>query len=216
MLRCGDVPLPIALAPLMCMPAEAIPTDADLEDVWPQLSTQTEQRLIVVGSDAAFAAVLTRLLRTERLQIALALVPDEDSIAAKVYRIGTGAAAATRALQGKPKEHPLIRDDTGVALVGTATITGPQGGAVEGEAYVDDTKLFTGTVAALHVSPCADMPGVRARVERGPLRRGRWVSGRAVQLGSSAAVVERDGIPSERPVRRSAFYRHHEPWLLVR
>jgi hypothetical protein len=29
-------------------------------------------------------------------------------------------------------------------------------------------------------------------------------------------VINRDGIQSDRVVPRSTFYRHHEPWLLVR
>jgi hypothetical protein len=35
-------------------------------------------------------------------------------------------------------------------------------------------------------------------------------------LGTTGAIVIRDGVPAARPVRRSTFYRHTEGWLLVR
>ncbi|MCV7072782.1 peptidase M50, partial [Mycobacterium rufum] len=38
---------------------------------------------------------------------------------------------------------------------------------------------------------------------------------RAAQLGTTGALVERDGVPGARPVRRSTFYRHTEGWLRV-
>jgi len=47
------------------------------------------------------------------------------------------------------------------------------------------------------------------------MRPTRWVSGRAAQLGTDAALVVRDGVPAPRPVRRSTFYRHTEGWLRV-
>jgi hypothetical protein len=48
------------------------------------------------------------------------------------------------------------------------------------------------------------------------MRPTRWVTGRAAQLGTDAALVVRDGVPTPRPVRRSTFYRHTEGWLRVR
>jgi hypothetical protein len=48
------------------------------------------------------------------------------------------------------------------------------------------------------------------------MRKRRWVAGRAAQLGTPGAVVTRDGIANDRVLPRSTFYRHHEPWLLVR
>ncbi|MGB3523668.1 MAG: peptidase M50, partial [Mycobacterium sp.] len=43
----------------------------------------------------------------------------------------------------------------------------------------------------------------------------RWVAGRAAQLGTTGALVVRDGSYSSRTVKRSTFYRHIEDWLLV-
>jgi hypothetical protein len=44
----------------------------------------------------------------------------------------------------------------------------------------------------------------------------RWITGRAVQLGSTGVAVFRDGLPAPRTARRSTFYRNVEGWLLVR
>jgi hypothetical protein len=48
------------------------------------------------------------------------------------------------------------------------------------------------------------------------MRPRRWVTGRAAQLGTTAALVVRDGVAAPRPVRRSTFYRHTQGWLAVR
>jgi hypothetical protein len=50
----------------------------------------------------------------------------------------------------------------------------------------------------------------------GRMRPRRWVTGRAVQLGTTGALVVRDGVAAPRPVRRSTFYRHTQGWLAVR
>jgi hypothetical protein len=41
------------------------------------------------------------------------------------------------------------------------------------------------------------------------------VTGRAAQLGTTGARVERDGVPGPREVKRSTFYRHTQGWLRV-
>jgi hypothetical protein len=48
------------------------------------------------------------------------------------------------------------------------------------------------------------------------MRPRRWVTGRAAQLGTTGAVVVRDGVAAARPVKRSTFYRHTKGWLAVR
>ena len=47
----------------------------------------------MLGDDAALAAVLTRLMRTERLHVELGYVPVEQSDGSRAYQTGTGAAA---------------------------------------------------------------------------------------------------------------------------
>lgn len=214
-LRCNGAPVPIALASLPTTQTTAIPDTAELDELLPVLAADNQPRLIVLGEDAGLAAVLTHLLRTERLAVEIGYVPVDRTYGSRAYQTGTGSHAAKRALEGRAEPTPLIRDETGTVLVGRATITGRDGGKLEGEAYVDEVRLFTGKVAALHVSPTLEMPGLRATVQRGWGKK-RWVAGRAVQLGSPGALVTRDGIAADRTVPRSSFYCHHEPWLLVR
>jgi hypothetical protein len=154
------------------------------------------RRVIVVGSDADVAAVLTRLLKADRLDVEVGQV--------------SRPWQARRARSGQAQRVPLIRDETGTVIVGAAEWSGDP---IRGEAVVDDTVLFDGEVAAVRIEPTGTMPGLRAAV-LGSGRR-RWVTGRAAQLGTDGAVVVRDGVPVPRPVRRSTFYRHTEGWLRV-
>jgi hypothetical protein len=157
-------------------------------------------RVIVVGRNADVAAVLGRLLRADRLDVEVGH--------------GNGWWAARRARGGTARRVPLIRDETGHVIVGSAEWRGEDGAPLHGEAVVDDTQLFDGDVAGVRVEPTQAMPGLRASVI-GPRRR-RWVAGRAAQLGTTGATVVRDGTDASKIVRRSTFYRHTQGWLLVR
>jgi hypothetical protein len=160
-------------------------------------------RLIVVGADADLAAVLTGLLRSDRLDVEVGYAP-------RWWR-------AQRARTGTARRVPLIRDDTGQVIIRAAQWIPERdepGARLRGEAVVDDTVLFDGEATAVRIQPTLHMPGLRAALtdRKGPRR---WVSGRAAQLGTTGARVVRDGILAPRPVRRSTFYRHVEGWLMV-
>lgn len=166
------------------------------------------RRLIVVGSDADLATVLTALLRTDRLGVEVAHVRRPWQ--------------ARRAVHGRATRVPLIRDDRGTVLVSAAFWLGERGlqkGApraeLTGEAVVDDEVLFDGAVTGVRIEPTPTMPGLRAGVLSRRMRPRRWVTGRAAQLGSTGAIVVRDGVAAPRPVQRSTFYRHTEGWLRV-
>ena len=181
--------------PLAGIAAEQIRGADDIDAV-----SARARRLIVVGSDADLAAVLTRLLRADRLDVEVGHA--------------TGWRTARRARGGTPRRVPLIRDETGHVVTGSAEWRGENGAALRGEAVVDDTWLFDGEVSGVRIEPTQAMPGLRARVTgRG---RQRWVAGRAAQLGTTGALVIRDGVLAPRSVRRSTFYRHTDGWLLVR
>jgi hypothetical protein len=214
-LRCNGAPVPISLASLPTTQTAAIPDPTAIDELLPILAADNLPRLIVLGEDAGLAAVLTHLLRTDRLNMEIGYVPVDRTYGSRAYQTGTGSVAAKPALEGKPQPTPLIRDDTGRVLVGRATITGPGGAKLTGEAYADEVPLFSGKVAALHISPTLEMPGVRATVLR-PFRRRQWVAGRAIQLGTPGASVTRDGITDDRTVPRASFYQHSDPWFLVR
>lgn len=188
----GGRPLPRPLAGLTVAPAHG----ADDIDA----AAGRCGRLIVVGSDADLASVLTRLLRTDRLDVEVGHAH--------------GWRSARRARRGIAQRVPLIRDDAGAVIVGSAEWRGEGGAPLRGEAVVDDTVLFDGEVAGVRVEPTYAMPGLRASVSgRG---RRQWAVGRAAQLGTTGAVVVRDGAEAPRIVRRSTFYRHTQGWLLVR
>lgn len=173
-----------------------VDTDADLD------RSPTYRRLVVVGSHADLAAVLTRLLRADRLDVEVA----------HVRRPWQGR----RALTGTATRVPLIRDETGTVVTRSAHWLPQQGEpAIRGEAVVDDALLFHGEVTGVRIEPTTTMPGLRARTLSGRLRPKRWVTGRAAQLGTTGALVVRDGAQVPRPVRRSTFYRHTEGWLRV-
>ncbi len=155
------------------------------------------RRVIVVGSDADLASVLTRLMRADRLDVEVCHVR-------RPWHAG-------RARRGVAVRTPLIRDETGTVIVGAAEW---RGDPLCGEAVVDDAVLFDGEVAGVRIEPTLTMPGLRAAV-LGRWPRG-WVTGRAAQLGTDGATVVRDGVAGPRPVRRSTFYRHTEGWLRVR
>jgi hypothetical protein len=161
------------------------------------------RRVVVVGSHADLATVLTRLLRSDRLDIEVAHVRRSWN--------------ARRAASGEAQRVPLIRDETGTVIVRDAYWLPPdqQARTINGEAVVDDTLLFDGEVTGVRIEPTPTMPGLRASALSGRMRPKRWVTGRAAQLGTDAALVVRDGVPVPRPVRRSTFYRHPEGWLRV-
>ncbi len=161
------------------------------------------RRVVVVGSDADLAAVLTRLLRADKLDVEVGHVR-------RPWK-------ARRARTGEARRVPLIRDETGTVIVRAAYWLPPdEARTIHGEAVVDDTRLFDGEVTGVRIEPMPTMPGVRASVVSSRMRPKRWVTGRAAQLGTDAALAVRDGVPAPRPVRRSTFYRHTEGWLQVR
>jgi hypothetical protein len=195
--------------PLTGLPAHRPDGPADIDE-----AIGRYRRLVIVGADADLAAVLTRLLRGNRLDVEVAYAPTRRTRATRIYRVPAGRRAARRARRGTARRVTLIRDETGSVIVGRAGWL-PTGDRrlIHGEAVVDDTTLFDGDVAEVRIEPTLAAPGLRASV-RGGWRR--WVHGRAAQLGSTGVTVVRDGVTAPRPARRSTFYRHVEGWLLVR
>jgi len=168
----------------------------------------------VVGADADLASVLTRMLRAELLNVEVAYVARRRTQATRAYRLPAGRRAARRARRGPAQRVPLIRDETGSAIVGAAEWRPGDALLLHGEAVVDDDVLFDGDVPGVRIEPTAALPGLRARVTGGRSRR--WLTGRAAQLGGIDISVVRDGVVAPRATRRSTIYRNTEGWLLVR
>ncbi len=235
LLTCGDEPGPGGPRTV------AVPSRPGRAEVDPVLADPDLRRLVVVGTDADLAAVLQRLLRTDRFHVELAYVPvDRRSAAARVWGLphGSGqapAAALELARHGTAHPSPLVRDDSGGVLVGRAEVRG-----VHGEVYCDGVLTLRGTARRLVVTPWprgASAASVDGTVGGVAVRAGRWgtppdgrtravptnartgrgaATGRAVQLGCLPTSLVQDGVQHPRPVTRWAWYRHVADWLLVR
>lgn len=191
--------------------------DGDAETEALDTAINRHRRLVVVGGDPDLSRLLTRLLHTDRLDIEVGYVPPQRTPASRVHRLPAGWRAARRARRGTAEAVPLVRDDAGTALVGVGRWL-PVDGAetLVGEGIVDDSALFDGEVAEALIEPTGTAPGLRAGLPTAGGRVRRWVPGRAAQLGTTGALVVRDGVYGTRTVKRSTFYRHIEDWLLVR
>lgn len=217
LLRCGDAPIPVTLPADEAVGVSAVPTRDELAEHLPR--TDLPARVVVLGGDAALAAVLTHLLRSARLDVEVGFVPPHRTAASRALGLDKGAKAARTAIEGTARPVPLIRDDLGVVVVGSAELTGRDGAALSGESYVDDRRLFSGSCPGIEIQPTGHAPGLRAaerrRGGRGILPR-RWTEGRAAQTGGVAIAVTRDGVAERKRLTRSTFYRHGDDWLLVR
>lgn len=188
----------------------AMPGKSDLDP----LLVDAVDRVVVHGTDASLAAVVLRLLRTDRLAgLPVGFVPLawKRSAVATLWGLPSSTAAAHElAVTGPSQQLPLIRDDSGGVLVGRGSV-----GPVDGEAYCDDQLALRGQAKVIEVRP--DPAGVLGRVVRGGLFRTRAESyrGRAFQVGCHPTTVVRDGIPHPRPVSRWTWYRHTEDLLAI-
>lgn len=213
-IRCGTAPVPTVLGEHPRIEVSTVPGKDEINRALTEVGTH--RRLLVCGTDAALAAVLTHLMRTENLDVEIAYIAEDDTPVTRTYGLPTGSAAAKLGARGEAREMPLVRDETGTVLVGEATVTGPRGEVLVGEAYADDNRVFSGEVNTLTVRTSPRLPGVRATAERRRrLRRRRWFEARAVQVGTPGGLITRDGVTGRRAVKRTSFYRHIEPWRLV-
>lgn len=192
-------------------------------------------RVVVIGSDAALSAVITRLMRADILWVEVAFVPIEhNSRVAHLWQLPSDSLAF--ALSGSVRPKPLLRDDAGIAVAGIATVTAWDAGEITGEVIVDDHVLIHHQgkrraprrgVFGAQLTSTLDAPGVQGNVIVTPLREPKvsgfvaelgkrefglinedaWL-GRALQGGGIDFRVEVDGVPRKRPVDRVTFYRH--------
>lgn len=198
------------------LPARPGKDDVDplLADVGPAAE---HDRVVVIGDDPDLAAVVLRLLRTERLaDVPVGYVPmDADSEVAITWDLPTDRGRALDvALSAEPDRVPLIRDDNGGVLVGLGRI-----GPLRGVAYCDDSRILRGPAKVIRVVPhAADGGGIEVSVAHRGLfnRRQRITHGRAVEIGCLPTRVVKDGIRHDRPVKRWNWYRHTEDLRLIR
>ncbi|GDY32109.1 hypothetical protein [Gandjariella thermophila] len=192
-----------------------VPARPGKPHVDPLLGELGGRRLVVFGTDADLAAVVLRLLRTERLgEVPVGYVPrSADSAVAELWGLPTDPRRALDlAVAGDPDPVPLVRDDSGGVLLGSGTL-----GPVRGVAYCDNERILRGQASRIEVSPDPRGRGVAVRVRHGLLlRRTRTATGRAFEIGCLPTRAVSDGVAHPRPVNRWTWYRHTEDLRLVR
>ena len=148
-------------------------------------------RVVVSGSDAALAAVLTRMMRADYLWAEVAYIPlDPTSAAAAVWGVAGLARAELMdaAVEAEVAPSPCIRTDRSEVIAGSATLSNiDPGKEYVGEIVVDSAVLlfredsgesgrFHGSFGA-RVVPMNTAPGIAATRLVTPLssggRRGR-------------------------------------------
>ena len=206
---------------------------------------QPERRLrvVVIGSDAALSAVITRLMRADNLWAEVGYVPLGDSTAAKNWGLPTDPSQALAlALTGTVRPVPTIRDDAAIAVAGSASITEWEPGEITGEIIVDDRVIIRHEaspksprrgVFGARLVPMMDAPGIAAvtmdtplpgtEIRKGLLKRPTGTvlpeslsTGRALQAGGPSLRVTVDGVPRKRAVERVTVYRHLRDLQIVR
>ena len=217
-------------------------------------------RVVVIGNDAALSAVLTRMMRADYLWAEVGYVPTgEHSTAAmnwglKASETGQGRQglgdhgavmeeALSFAMTAPVKPAPLIRNDAGLAVAGSATIAEWSNEEITGEIIVDDAVLLRADrekdVFGAKLVPMTDAPGIvaakavtsfeadeaprrgllarlRKPAQPGQLDPASVMQGRAVQAGGPSLSVSVDGVRAKRPVKRVTFYRHLRDLQIVR
>uniref|UniRef100_UPI0028E2D6BA hypothetical protein n=1 Tax=Corynebacterium matruchotii TaxID=43768 RepID=UPI0028E2D6BA len=101
-------------------------------------------RVVVVGSDAALSAVLTRLMRADTMWVEVGFVPiTGDSPTADYWGI-TNLSIEEQfdcAASGRVRPLPLIRDDAATAVAGRASVSDWENRELTAEIIVDDDVL---------------------------------------------------------------------------
>jgi hypothetical protein len=190
----------------------AQPGRTDVDHLLDQVGEDTD-RLVVVGEDADLAAVVLRVLRTNRLaHTSVGFAPlSVNSAAAEVWGLPrNGDRALEFALTAEPRRVPLVRDGNGGVLIGRGRI-----GPLRGVAYCDETMVLRGPARSIQVAP--HVTGIQVTVTHARMLRSLadTVRCRAFELGCLPTVVVSDGVPHDRPVHRWHWYRHTEDLRLV-
>lgn len=147
----------------------------------PQFAPQQPDRpvrVVVVGTDAALAAVVTRLMRIDALWIGVGFVPAGDtgaSVVAQNWQLpaqdAPSLAALNFAMTAPLRPTSIVRDDAGIVTLGSAEIFHP-GTELVGEVIVDSETLFMNESAArwegragafgVRLVPTVEEPGLAA------------------------------------------------------
>jgi hypothetical protein len=190
--------------------AHEIPATPGKNDVDPLLKSDDVDRVVVHGTDADLAAVVLRLMRTERVdELMVGFVPVDRKQSQVAQLWGLPVDGVDLALTGSDRALPLVRDDNGGVLLGLGVIA-PAVGTV----YCDDAVALRGDAPRIEVTPGS--AGVTVKVVRGRFRKPAVFEGRAVQFGIDETHPVRDGVEYARAVTRWTWYRHTEDLRAIR
>ncbi len=180
-----------------------------------EIDTRLTGRVIVVGDDADLAAVVLRLVRRDLLgDVILGYATARPTPVTDLWSLPTGPAAVRLAAAGDPDLVPVVRDDVGGVVAGRCVLFD-----VQGTVYVDEHAVLRGAAEHLLVTPHPEKGlevTIRPRRLLGVGRRPRSFRGRAVQIGTTPALLSCDGITYGRPMDRWTLYKHTQPLRLVR
>jgi hypothetical protein len=172
-------------------------------------------RVLVVGDDADLAAVAQRLLRRDLLEsVEIAYAAPSRTPVTDLWALPHGAPAVELARTGEVDPVPLVRDDVGGVLVAAGSLQ-----PVDGTVYVDQHRVLGGPAHRIEVEPDPAKGLAVTIIHRRLLglgRRSTTTLGRAVQIGTTASTVVRDGVPYPRQMDRWTFYKHTQPLRLIR
>lgn len=176
-------------------------------------------RVMVIGDDSDLAAVVLRLLRTNRLgtgpqAVTLGYLTPGTTAFTLLHGLPVGTDALAVPATERLHEAVLLRSDVGGVLIGEAEIS-----PVDGTVYVDDRRVLFGSAHRIRVRPDA-ATGLSVSVEHrrrfGLGVRSQAFTGRATSIGAAGMTVVSDGVPHRRETDRWTFYRHTEPLQLLR
>jgi len=172
-------------------------------------------RVIVIGDDADLAAVVLRLLRKELLDsVTIGYLTPGPTPFALLWGLPVGVDALATAAAERVREVPIVRDDVGGVLVGSAELA-----PVDGTVYVDERRVLQGAVRRIRVRPDTEQ-GVVVTIEQrrflGLGHTSQEFAGRAASIGSAGMSVTSDGVEYRRSMDRWTFYRHQHPLRLLR
>lgn len=171
---------------------------------------ERELRVVVVGTDAALSAVLTRMMRSDYLWATVGYVPlDPGSAAATTWSLPADREAAFRlACAGSVRPAPVIRTDASLVVAGSATLSSADGGTLDAEVIVDDATLihpektrntrarFYGQFGVKLV-PMTDAPGIAAVRLTTPLTVAEEERGGRGLRGAVGSLMARSLTPAQ-------------------
>lgn len=183
-----------------------------------------DRRLVVAGSTPELQLVLSRLLRSGRLDsVPTAVVSDAPPAYLRVLGLPSDEAGQLqRAVGGTPRKIGVIKDDSGGLCVDAATVTPwtkSSGNSADStasrwwlRAVVDDEPLCDGPARAVSLRRLGP-----AELEA-TVRLGRWrtrtIRGRSLQLACEPALVIQDGVERERSRTKRTFWSEPALWNL--